>query len=148
MKYTLVKPDGSIGETKDFDVCPDIAPNKGKWLPDNPPAYNQATHYALVVSPQSMAQAEILYDVQMINPFVPPFVSMRQARLALLNAGLLTTVNAAVAAMAGVEGDAARIEWEYATTVERNSPLVVGLGAALSLSNEQLDQLFVAAGGL
>lgn len=82
-------------------------------------------------------------------PATPPAsVTMRQARLALLDAGLLDSVNAAIAAMAGVEGDAARIEWEYAATVERGSPLVSGLAAALALTDAQLDSLFLAAAGL
>lgn len=76
---------------------------------------------------------------------IPRSVSMRQARLALMGAGLLQAVNDAVAAMPGVEGDAARIEWEYALSVERNSPLVSGLSASLELTAEQLDALFTAA---
>ena len=79
---------------------------------------------------------------------IPTSVTMRQARLALLGAGLLPTVNNAIAAMPGVEGEAARIDWEFAGTVERNSPLVTGLSASLSLSAAQLDALFTAAAGL
>lgn len=79
---------------------------------------------------------------------VPKVVTMRQARLALLGAGLLADVNAAVAAMVGADGDAARIEWEFAATVERDSPLVQGLTAALGLSATQLDGLFEAGAAL
>ncbi|MBK6742515.1 MAG: hypothetical protein IPG66_05860 [Hydrogenophilales bacterium] len=79
---------------------------------------------------------------------VPAAVSMRQARLALLGAGLLASVNAALAAMPGAAGEAARIEWEYAHEIRRDSPLVAGLSGALAISGEQLDALFVAAAGL
>lgn len=79
---------------------------------------------------------------------VPNIVTMRQARLALLAAGLLAPVNAAVAAMPGAEGDAARIEWEFSSTVERNWPLVEALAVALNLTEQQLDDLFVAAAAL
>lgn len=72
---------------------------------------------------------------------VPQSVTMRQARLALLEEGLLSFVNTAIAAGA----DAAKIEWEYATEVKRDSQLVSFLSAALSLSEEQLDSLFVLA---
>ncbi len=75
-------------------------------------------------------------------------VTMRQARLALLGAGLLPQVNAAIAAMPGVEGDAARIEWEYAQEVRRDSPIVAGLSAALNLSASDLDTLFAEAAKL
>jgi hypothetical protein len=79
---------------------------------------------------------------------VPKSVTMRQARLALLAAGMLADVNAAVAAMPGTEGDAARIEWEFAATVDRTSPLVQGLAVALSMTEAQLDGLFVAGAAL
>lgn len=75
-------------------------------------------------------------------------VTMRQARLALLQAGLLGAVNQAVAAMPGVEGEAARIEWEFSTTVERHRPLVQSLVGALNLTETQLDDLFALAATL
>jgi hypothetical protein len=81
-------------------------------------------------------------------PVVITSVTMRQARLALLQAGLLAQVDAAIASMPGVDGEAARIEWEYATEVRRDSPLVDGLAAALSLTPEQLDNLFETGAAL
>lgn len=79
---------------------------------------------------------------------VPKSVTMRQARLALLGANLLSAVNTAVVAMPGTSGEAARIEWEFSGEVQRNQPLVVALGLALGLSAAQLDALFIAAGAL
>ena len=73
---------------------------------------------------------------------VPEVVTMRQARLALLGAGLLAQVNTAVANMPGTEGDAARIEWEYAQEVRRDSPLAAALSAAFGWTSAQLDDLF------
>ena len=79
---------------------------------------------------------------------VPEVVTMRQARLALLGAGLLHQVNGAIAAMPGDEGEAARIEWEYAQEVRRDSPLVAGLSEILGLTDEALDNLYRTAVGL
>lgn len=79
---------------------------------------------------------------------VPEVVTMRQARLALLGAGLLAQVNTAVANMPGAEGDAARIEWEYAQEVRRDSPLVAALSEILGLTDEALDNLYRTAVGL
>lgn len=79
--------------------------------------------------------------VPLVDP-VPEVVTMRQARLALLGAGLLAQVNTAVANMPGAEGDAARIEWEYAQEVRRDSPLVAALSAAFGWTSAQLDDLF------
>lgn len=75
-------------------------------------------------------------------------VDMCQARLALLGAGMLATVDAAIAAMPGAEGAAARIQWEFRQTVRRDSQLVAQLAPVLGLSDEQLDALFTAAAGL
>lgn len=72
---------------------------------------------------------------------VPESVTMRQARLALLAAGALASVDAAVAAA----GDAAKIEWEFAQEVRRDWPLVNQLTAALGWTSEQVDALFIAA---
>ena len=76
-------------------------------------------------------------------------VSMRQARLALLQAGLLTQVETAIAAIGDAGQRAAvQIEWEYATEVNRSHPWVQTLGAALGLSAEDLDALFEQAATL
>lgn len=85
--------------------------------------------------------------VPVVDP-VPEVVTMRQARLALLGVGMLAQVNAAVASMPGAEGDAARIEWEFSSTVERHRPLVLSLIAALGLTDAQLDDLFRQAAAL
>ncbi|MFM9829724.1 MAG: hypothetical protein ACKVOB_13445 [Sphingomonas sp.] len=76
-------------------------------------------------------------------------VSMRQARLALLGAGLLDDVEAAINGIADAAArTAAQIDWEYATEVRRVSPLVASLGPALGLTDAQIDALFVAAAGI
>lgn len=86
--------------------------------------------------------------VELARAAVPQAVTMRQARLALLCAGMLAAVNAAIAAMPGVQGEAARIEWEFSSEVKRAQPLVMALGPVLGLSDAQLDALFISAGAL
>lgn len=77
---------------------------------------------------------------------IPLSVSMRQARLALLAAGLLDEVEGALDAIPDpTQRTAARIDWDYAATVERDSPTVSMLADALSLSDEALDALFTDA---
>ena len=78
----------------------------------------------------------------------PKAVTMRQARLALLQAGLLSTVNTAVANMPGAAGEAARIEWEYSGEVQRDKALVQALAPVLGLNDAQLDALFMTAAAL
>ena len=76
---------------------------------------------------------------------IPQSVSMRQIRLALLKAGKLDSVNTTIAAKAG---RSTQIEWEYAPELQRASPLIAELGAALSMDRAALDALFVKASGL
>ncbi|MBS0430493.1 MAG: hypothetical protein JSR41_24670 [Proteobacteria bacterium] len=78
-------------------------------------------------------------------PVPPRSVTMRQARLALLEAGHLAAVNAAIAAMPRPSKEAAQIEWEFAANVERNSPFLGSLSSALGMDEDQLDQLFLLA---
>lgn len=81
-------------------------------------------------------------------PAIPATVSMRQARLALLGAGLLANVDAAIATMPSPQKEAAQIDWEYATEVRRSSPLIDALGPALGLNDTQIDVLFIAAAAI
>ena len=90
-------------------------------------------------------------DGQVVLPPPPPVttVTMRQARLALLRAGLLDNVDAAIAAIPDeTQRRAAQIEWEYASIVERNSALIQQLTPALGLTEAQMDELFATAAGL
>lgn len=93
-------------------------------------------------------QARMDAHVAASAPVVPQSVTMRQARVALNRAGMLATVNAAIAAMAGPAGDEARIEWEFSSEVLRDKPLVAAMGTILGLSGAQLDALFVTAATL
>lgn len=83
------------------------------------------------------------------TPPVPDTVSMRQARLALLGAGLLDSVGPAIAAIADpVQRRAAEISWEYSAEVTRGSALVAALGTDLSLADSDIDNLFRTAATL
>lgn len=81
-------------------------------------------------------------------PLVPRAVTMRQARLALLGAGKLAAVDAAINGMAEPTKSAARIEWEYSGEVQRHNGFVEALGPALGMTSAQIDGLFVAAAKL
>lgn len=76
---------------------------------------------------------------------IPDEVSMRQACLALAQAGKLTAVDAAINAMPQPQQTFARIEWERGSTVNRNHDLTLQLAAAIGLSSADLDSLFVTA---
>ena len=77
------------------------------------------------------------------NP-VPQQVTMRQARLALLSAGLLDDVEMVIAAA----GRAAQLEWEYAAVVDRSNPAVAAVQQQQALTDTYIDDLFREAAKL
>ena len=81
-------------------------------------------------------------------PTIPSVVTMRQARLALLGAGLLDDVDAAINAMPSPQKEAAHIAWEYSQEVQHHNGFVSVLAPMLGLTDAQLDTLFVVAEGL
>lgn len=79
---------------------------------------------------------------------VPTDITMRQARLVLLGAGLLASVDTAIAAMPEPQKSAAHIEWEYSNAVQRHNGFVSALGTAIGLTEAQIDALFIAGAKL
>ena len=79
---------------------------------------------------------------------VPASVTMRQGRLALLAAGKLAQVDAAIASLPEPQKSAALIEWNFSNELQRGNAFVATLGAALGLSDAQVDQLFITAAAL
>ena len=77
------------------------------------------------------------------NP-VPQQVTMRQARLALLGAGLLDDVEAVITAA----GREAQIQWEYASVVERSNPVIAIVQPQQGMTDAQIDDLFREAAKL
>ncbi|WEX89540.1 hypothetical protein PZN02_003043 [Sinorhizobium garamanticum] len=130
----------AFGETYDAVHCyrPDdsygLSPLAGQWLADN-------TSFP-------------------VQPYVPPTpaqirasmstLTARQLRLGLLGAGISPSqVDPAINALPrGQAKDSALIEWEYARTFDRMHPLVSTIGAALGLTDDQIDLMWSAALGL
>ena len=74
---------------------------------------------------------------------IPQVITMRQARLQLLEAGLLDDVEALVAL-----DRKSQIEWEYASEVYKQSPLIETVKGGLNLTDTQIDNMFVEASKL
>lgn len=122
-----------------------------------PPYYNPATQKrehgpALLIDgvwTQNYIVSDLTADeIEAMRPPVPQSVSMRQARLALLNAGLLDDVEAAIITMDEPQRTQTQIEWEYAQIVERDNALVAALGPKLGLDDAAIDSLFSMAATL
>lgn len=87
----------------------------------------------------------IVQDGGIVEP-VPEVITPRQAKIALLQAGLLDDVEAGIAAIPDeTTRRIAQVEWECAQEVRRDWPLLNDVAAAIGLTAEQVDELFQAA---
>jgi hypothetical protein len=91
---------------------------------------------------------EFIQESVNTSPVVPHQVTMRQARLALLQIGKLSAVDASIDALPSPDKEVARIEWEFSSTVERNRDITNAIAYALGMSEQELDSLFIAASEL
>ena len=111
--------------------------------------------YSTIVADQAFIDAhfpdaELLPEPEPVQAsVVPQSVSRAQGKLALIQAGLWP---AAIAFVDGITDPAQKAYAEVALydTQEwrRDSPFLASAAAALDLSEEQLDTLFITAGGL
>ena len=100
--------------------------------------------------PFASLDGEVSIIETVISPtvYAPQEVTMRQARLALLENGLLANVQPAINSLPEPDKTKAQIEWDYSNTLQRGNPFVAILGAALGLSSQDLDDLFIQASAL
>lgn len=75
-------------------------------------------------------------------------VTMRQARLALLAVDKLSLVNATINSLPSPQREAAQIEWEFASEIRKDSPLITTLAPLVGLSPANVTTLFNTAATL
>jgi hypothetical protein len=163
MQYALIDASTKVIRIQDFaGLPPSLAASKGlQWVPFlsvQNPAYDPSTH-GLYEAPAKdvfgvLTQqwevyplpAEVVAANQRAQ--IPQVVTMRQARLALHKSGMLTAVDAAIDAQPEPAKTEAKLDWEYAQTVDREFGLVPAMAAAMGLTEKQIDDLFVLAASL
>lgn len=113
-----------------------------------PPGLNIAPP---IVSGNQVAQRQdqnwVIIDQRLtkeISSVIPQSVSMRQAELALLEAGLLDDIELLIPSLPRAD----QISWKRASTVERSNPLVAYVQQAKGLTDLQIDDLFIRAATL
>lgn len=76
-------------------------------------------------------------------------VSMRQFRLAIINAKKVTAVSDAIKGIANTtERAKVQVEWDYNPVVERNAPWVLAIMEGVGFSEDEVDALFLDAATL
>lgn len=101
-------------------------------------------YYKWLVNDLSQEQITANY-----RKLIPTAITMRQARLILLQNSLLDNIGPAIAAITDLTmRRSAEIEWEFSNEVQRDNLLIAQLSAALGLSETDLDNLFIAGSKL
>lgn len=129
------------------------------YAPTDQPEHDAATHKVVQTEPVDIdgvltQQWEIVpltqADIDAARKaLVPLTVTRRQARQALLLAGLLDDVQPAIAAIPDpVQRGLAQIEWDDSQEFTRDRPLLVQLAQGLGLNDAALDNLFIQAAQL
>lgn len=127
-------PDGTIVSSgHSFEFPPGVL-RPGNWL-DLLDEEERAAHAITIQVPAAPEPGP---------PPVPLAITPLQARRALDQLGLRDAVEAHVANLPRAERDA----WEYAIEVRRDDPTIASGAAALGLTTEQVDQLFIAGAAL
>ena len=80
---------------------------------------------------------KVIIDQSILLPIPVREIDARRLRLALLQMGLFDDVETSLSKL----GRAARIEWEYATTIKEDYPLVVALATNLGLDTDAIFDL-------
>ena len=97
---------------------------------------------AIPFTPEEELEWDLMESQPKVEP-IPTSITPRQARLKLLEASLLDNLEAVI-----TTNRAWQIEWEYATEVKRDSPLIDAVASEAGLTSEQIDQMFIEASQL
>nr|WP_319513367.1 hypothetical protein [uncultured Cohaesibacter sp.] len=109
---------------------------------DNTPVYYAIKAHIAANNP-SIAEADPVQDVS-LSPLTP-----RQLRLILSRAGYLAQVEPALEAIEDTQArEEAIIEWTYATQYEPDNPLIESIRAALSITENEMRDLWKQAEAL
>lgn len=95
------------------------------------------------VSEENISLALIQKEEIEKNLKVPTSISMRQGKLHLLSLDLLDSVEAIISTNRSWQ-----IEWEYSSEFLRTSPIIEILKVNLQLTDDQVDDMFIAASKL
>lgn len=157
-RRTVVKKDGDLVSTKDHyqlysadntEAVAILQAHNAQGIAD---AATALAAKATAEAALTAAQAQIATLQAQIDAYTPPVpvapsfitVSPRQIRMALTQAGLRTSVEAAVS-----QGSQALKDWyEFAEAFEENNANVTAMADALGVSDEALHDLFALASGL
>jgi len=158
IKFTYVDVVTNIPVTKEpaknGPKFPDVVGLKFEWARESEYPINYPTFFGTCPDDSDILLDGIFYELSEVD-YIQMWkdelslrkiktVSMRQARLQLATLGVYDQVNAAIDTMDSM----AKIEWEYASEVNRSNILVDSMAQLLSWTEEDIDTYFDAASKL
>jgi hypothetical protein len=136
-------PEGTLAEY-DVYLLGTTEPLQGDVVTEGTPRFNEDTQqWEQVWEVREFTYEEIAQNLADRRERM--VVTPRQARLALLGAGQLANIDAAIATLEEPTKSFVEIEWEYAVSIERMSPWVIAMTESLGMTAEEVDQLFEGA---
>ncbi len=97
-----------------------------------------------ITSDDTKVQALIAAFVPPAPP-VPQVITQRQVRLILLQNNMLDQVNSLITNSTATNAKELQISWDFASSVDRNSPFITSMTTAMNLTDTQVDDMFRAA---
>lgn len=113
-----------------------------EFLIETKPPVQEGFH-AREIAPVNNTQTWELVENVVIPDPVPFSITQRQARLIMLEKGILDTVENTLKM-----SPEKYIEWTYASSIERTNPLIIEMADSLELSPEDIDEMFISASKL
>lgn len=130
------------GTISGVDVLDDAHRTDMSWAGYPTHAFlTQSESLALGITQEQLDTANASYR----KSIVPNSITMRQARLTFLSAGILTTLESAINSIQEENArSVAQIEWQFGEYVHRNnSPITSLIDNVLGLTELQIDDLFI-----
>lgn len=117
----------------------------GEWLPFTASSTDSEQHgrdvFAAII--ESGNVADYIEPEPLPEP-IPQKLSRAQARAALIMAGLIDQVQPSIDAISDpLQRALAQNDWDNRLEFERDHPQLLAMAAALGLTDEDLDQLFI-----
>ena len=122
-----------------------------EWLPFTYGPNQPEPHFAQIENEWLSVPANVESIAAYVEPppVIPSSVTRRQAKQALVLAGLLGNVQPAIDAITDpTERSLIQIEWDDSQVFQRDRPALIALGTALGLDSAGIDALFTTAAGI
>lgn len=116
--------------------------------PDTPEEFAERVLQCLGTDPATALQGLVNGIQQELPPRIPREIPNWRAKVILAGMGMLDPIQAAIEAMPEPDRTVARLAWNGDAKLARRGKTVLGLAAALGLSDAQVDALFIAADAL